>query len=167
MKKVLLSLSIVALLSSAFCVTAADLKIGVVNFQHVLQSYPKVKATDEKLKKQFAPQQEKLVSMQKQLNDEINKYNRDGAIMKDADKKAIEGKIRDQANKFQTAQGEFQKKVAEARNDAMKVIEQDIADIVNVVAKNQHFNLILAKATVGYNDPEFDVTDQVIKKLKK
>lgn len=167
MKKVLISISMLALLSSAFCVSAADLKIGVVNFQQVLQSYPKVKATDEKLKKQFAPRQEKLVAMQKHLNDEINKYNRDGAIMKDADKKAAEGKIRDQANKLQTAQNDFQKELGEARNNAMKIIEQDIAEVVNVVAKDKHFNLILAKATVGYNDPEFDVTDLVIKKLKK
>ena len=167
MKKILLSLSIIALSSSVFCVSAADLKVGVVNFQQVLQNYPKVKATDEKLKKQFAPQQEKLVGMQKQLNDEISKYNRDGAIMKDSDKKATEGKIREQANKFQVAQGDFQKKVSEARNDAMKTIEKDISEIVNMIAKNQHFNLILAKATVAYNDSEFDLTDQVIKKLKK
>jgi outer membrane protein len=166
MKKILLSFLTLALISSVSGVFAADLKIGVVNFQQVLQNYPKVKATDEKLKKQFAPQQEKLVAMQKKLNDDINKYNRDGAIMKESDKKDAEGKIRDAANKFQTAQGDFQKQLALARNEAMKSIEQDVSGIVSKVAKEQNFDLVLAKAAVGYNKPEADITDRVIKKLK-
>jgi len=167
MKKMLLSLSMIAVLFGSSDILASDLKIGVVNFQQVLQSYPKVQATDEKLKKEFAPQQEKLVAMQKSLSEEVNKYNRDSAVMKEADKKTAEANIRDRANKYQTSQNEFQKKLTNAKNEAMKVIEQDVANAVNGVAKEQHFNLVLAKAAVGYNDAEFDITAQVIKKLKK
>jgi outer membrane protein len=173
-KKILLPslISAILFLTSASYALADDSKydlkkIGVVDFQQVLQSYHKVKEADEKLKKQFAPQQEKLVDMRKQLNNDVDKYNRDSGIMKEADKKSTEAKIRDEANKLQTAQSDFQKQLAAAKNETMKSIEQDVADIVGKVAKDLKLDLVLAKAAVGYSDSKFDITDQVVKKLKK
>lgn len=168
MKKILLTLATLILLTSGSGIFAADLKIGIVNLQQVFQNYSKAQAMEDKLKKQFSPQEEKLNTMQKQVKGDIEKYNRDSVVMKGVDKKAAANKLNDEVNKFQTAQNDLQKQVVAARNEAIKEIEKEMSDAIQTVAKEQHYNLILTKASAIYSDESLtDVTNEVIKKIKK
>jgi outer membrane protein len=146
---------------------AADFKVGVVDIQEVLQKYGKVQQAEDQLKKQFAPQQEKLASLQKQFADDMTKYNRDSAVMKDADKKAAQDKLMKQQDDLRKQQMDIEKQFVAARDDKMQAILKDVKDAVNNIAQQQKLNLILVKGSVAYNDDSLDITDQVVKALKK
>ncbi|GAH00562.1 unnamed protein product, partial [marine sediment metagenome] len=76
MKKLLSFLSICFLLTGFSTAFADDFKVGVVDVQKVLQNYSKVAQVEEKLKQQFGPEQGKLQAKNKQISEEIAKFNR-------------------------------------------------------------------------------------------
>ncbi|MCK4869912.1 MAG: OmpH family outer membrane protein [Gammaproteobacteria bacterium] len=163
MKRLLVLVAGVVLSTSVF---AANMKIGILSVQEVLHKAPQVAALQTKLKNQFKPQQVKLVAAQKQLTAEMQKLNRDSAIMKPADKKALQKKIIKGQRAFRQLQVGFQHDLTVAQNGAMKAVLNDIRSAVNKVAAKDHYNLILVKSAVAFNDSNLDITKQVISRLK-
>lgn len=163
MKKLLVLVAGIVLSASVF---AANMKIGILSVQEVLHKAPQVAALQTKLKNQFKPEQAKLVAAQKQLTADIQKLNRDSAVMKAADKKALQQKIIKEQRAFQQLQAGFQHDLTVAQNGAMKAVLNDIRGAVNKIAAKGHYNLILVKSAVAYNDSNLDITKQVISRLK-
>jgi outer membrane protein len=166
MKKILLLVLSIGLLLGFSVARADNLKVGVLDVQKVMQKSPQVSVMQAKLKKQFAPQEKKITAAQKQLKADFDKYNKDQAVMKDADKKALQKKILAEQSKLRNLQTQFQQQLIAAQRTAMQSILKDIEGAVEDVAKDQKLDLVLTKASVAYNNPDLDVTDQVIKKLK-
>lgn len=164
MKKLVLGVAAAALFAvSSF---AMALNIGVVDMQKVMQNAPQVKAMQNKLKSEFGPQEQKLQALQKQLQADVEKFEKNSSIMKDSDKKALAKKIAAEQKDLQNRQNDFRTKVLTAQNEAMQKIFGQIQKIVNGIASDQKLNLILTKTSTVYSDDDMDVTDQVIKKLK-
>lgn len=166
MKKIVLLVLSIGLLLGFSIARADNLKVGVLDVQKVMQNSPQVSAMQAKLKKQFAPQEKKITTAQKQLKADFGKYNRNKAVMKDADKKTLQKKILAEQSSLRDLQVKFQQQLIAAQRESMQSILKDIEDAVNDVAKDQKLDLVLTKASVAYNNPDLDVTDKVIKKLK-
>lgn len=165
MKKLLLALIGSGLV---FSVTgfAANLNVGVVNFQQVLASSPSVAAASKNLKKQFQPQQDKLVAQQKQLKASMDKLKKDGSVMQAQDKKNLQDQIgKQQAALYQMSQ-QYQQKVMQAQQAQMKKIIDRLDNIVTKIAHQKNLDLVLAKNTIAYAKPDLDITQDVIKAAK-
>jgi outer membrane protein len=166
MKKILLLISSTILLFSVSIVFAADLKVGVLDVEKVLQSIPQVKKMQTQLKERFTPQQKQITKLQDQLKVDFDKFNREHDVMKDKDKKAMQNSILAQQEKLHNLQINFQQQLMEAQKKAMQSILNDIERAVDGIAADQKLNIVLTKANVAYNDSNMDITDQVIKVLK-
>ena len=149
------------------CAQAAELKVAVVNVQKVLSTSQQVKDLQEKLKQQFGPKEDKMRDLQKSLQADLEKYNRDSAIMKDNDKQALQQKIMKQQDELRDLQSKFQQELIAAQNEGMQGIIKQIDDVVKKEAAAKHYSLVLTNASVIFNDkPVIDITDVVIKNLK-
>jgi len=151
------------------CATSAfaDVKIGVIDLNKVLASDPKVASMQGQLKKQFDPRNQEIVSMQKNMQTSIEKYNQDSSKLKADDLKKEQQKIIGDQKKLQDLQTSFQKDLMTAQNKSMQTILKRVEGIVNKIAADQKFDLILTKASTVYNNAKFEITDQVISSLKK
>jgi len=165
MKKLLL-----ALISSGlvFSLTgfAANLNVGVVDFQQVLSSSPSVAAASAKLKKQFQPQQDKLVAQQKQLQALMDKFKKDGSIMQAQDKKNLQDQIQQQQDALYQMSQRYQQQAMQAQQDQMKKVIDKLDDVVTKIAHDKNLDLVLAKNTLAYSKPDLDITQDVIKAAK-
>ena len=63
---------------------AADLKVGYVDVQKLLEEAPQAQAIAEQLKKEFQPRQDELQATQDKLKSIEDKLQRDGDVMSDA-----------------------------------------------------------------------------------
>ena len=167
MKKILLFISALAMLASVSMASAANLKVGVLDVQKVMQQIPQVTAVQKKLKKQFATQEKQITTAQKQLRADLTKFNKNRSVMKDSDKKALQKKIMSEQDALRGLQINFQQQVMAAQKKAMQSILNDVETAVNSIAKAKDLDLVLTKASIAYNDDSMDITDQVVKKLKK
>jgi outer membrane protein len=165
MKKVFILASALALTlaSAAF----ADTKIAVLDLNKVLASSPQVTDMQAQLKKQFDPRGQELVKMQKGIQSEIDQYNKNSPKMKSDELKKSQDKIIAEQKKLQEQQNTFQSDLVKAQNQSMQTILKKVEDIVNKIAADQKFDLVVTKVSTAYNDPKLEITDQVIAEIKK
>lgn len=166
MKRFLLTISTIALFvfgAAAF----ADMKIGVLDLNKVMMESPQVEAAKTKLKAKFDAREKEIIAAQKAFQSDIEKFNKESPTMKADAQKAAQQKIVDQQKKLQEAQAKFQNDLNIAQSEALKEIVKKIESIVNKMAVDKKFDLIVAKASTAYNKPELEITSEVISQMKK
>ncbi len=82
-------------------------------------------------------------------------------------KEEAQKKIIDRQKKLREMQAKLENDLNTAQSDAMKEIVKKIEGVVNKIAANKKIDLVIAKAATAYNKPELDITDEVIKEMKK
>ena len=167
MRKLLVLISGMVMLFGVQVASATDLKVGVVDLKKVLADAPQVAAMRTKLQKQFDPKNKELLALQKDMKADMDKYNKDSAVMKDQEKKTLQDKIMAQQTKLRDMQTAFQKSLLTAEDQSMQTISKLIQDVVDGLAKSQNYDLIIAKGAVAYSNSSFDVTDKIVKALKE
>lgn len=172
MKKSLLVISALAGLVTTTAVLAAEpvttgLKIGVVEVKQVLQKIPQMTAVNQELEKQFKPRQQKLDEAQNALKADLEKMNRDGAVMNESDKAQLQDKIINERANVQALASTFQQDLNNAQSRAMQKLLTDVAKVVNKIAQDQKYDLILQGESVPYSNKRLNITDQVIADLSK
>ncbi|EKE01179.1 MAG: Outer membrane protein [uncultured bacterium] len=166
MKKFLLAISMIALFT--FGITAfAETKIAVLDLNKVMMDSPQLEKAKTSLKNKFEAREKEIVAAQKVFQSDIDALNKNGPTMKPDDQKKAQQKIMDQQKKLQDMQTKFQNDLNTAQGDAMKTIVKKIEGIVNKIATDKKFDLIIAKAGTAYNKPELEITNDVIKEMKK
>jgi len=164
MKKINMLLSIIAGVGLCSAINAAAPGgIGVVDMQQILKKSTKVSAASDKLKKQFAPEQSKLVAEQNQLKEMADKLNRDGAVMQQKDKDALQAKIETEQKSLMEKSQAFQQKAYEAQQKEMQALLDNVTSVVKDVAKKNNLTLVIDKSAVVYAGDEMDITSQVAK----
>ncbi len=168
MKKLLLSVvATVALSVSAMAANAADLNVGVIDMQQIMQKSTQVAAINNGLTKQFKPRQDSLVSAKNALDAEMADLNKNGAVMSAADRTKLQDKIMTDRTNLQKQMVAFQQDLNTAQNKAMQQFVGQLNTALGSVAKGSKLDLILQKQGVPYADPSLDVTNQVIQALNK
>ncbi|CAL7961988.1 outer membrane protein [Gammaproteobacteria bacterium] len=166
MKKFLITMSVVALF--AFGTQAfADMKIGVLDLNKVMMDSPQLEIAKKALKGKFDVREKEMLAAQKAFQVDIEAFNKNSPTMKANDQKAAQQKIISQQKDLQEKQTKFQKDLSDEQNSAMKDIVKKIEGIVNNIAVSKKFDLIVAKAATAYNKPELEITDEVVKQMKK
>ena len=147
-------------------VHAADYKIGVVNAPRVLEMAPQADAARKKLEKEFATRDRDLVAAQKSLEEMEGRMAKDGAIMSETERGRLERDIVNKRRELKRNTTEFQEDVNFRRNEEMAKIQQEIADAIVQLAKEQGYDMILGTGVI-FAGEKVDVTEEVIKRLKK
>lgn len=166
MKKFFIIISSVIVLIWGVAVRAHN-AIAVLDLNKVMMGAPQLEAAKNKLKKQFEPREKELETAQKAFQADIESFNKDSATMKESDKKAKQQKIIEQQKKLQEMQSKFQNDLNVAQSNAMQEIVKTVEGIVKKIALDKKLDVVLAKAGTVYSKPELEITDDVVKQMKK
>jgi len=161
-------LPLVSLLLCGFVVSQpahAEIKIGVVNFQRLLEEAPQTKSAMQDLENEFAPRRRELVTMQNDLKGREEKMQKEGAVMAEADRQKAEKTARDEQREFSRKAGEFQDDVSARRNEELAKIQRFLVAEINTYSAAQGFDLVVGESVI-YVKPAFDITAQVLEVLK-
>ncbi|MBU0455352.1 MAG: OmpH family outer membrane protein [Pseudomonadota bacterium] len=148
-------------LGLAFTSSVFAVNIGVVDFQKILSTSPKVAASSAQLQKQFKPQQEKLVAQQKKLDALMAQLKRNDSVMKAGDKKALQDQISAQRASLMKDSQAFQQSLFKEQQGAMQNIMKQLTDVVQQVAKKNNLDIVVARNSVAFFNKNLDYTSQV------
>jgi outer membrane protein len=154
------------LMTAAFGVNAAELKVGYVNAVKVIEEAPQGEAALKKLEAEFGPRDKKLVAMQadvKKLEDALEK---NGLLMKDAERRSKELEIVGLKRDLRRATQEFREDYNLRRNEELASLQKVVFKAIVEIAKQENYDLILHEGTI-YASKRVDLTDRVLKKLGK
>lgn len=166
MNKLLKSLLVAGVFSVAANAQAAELKIGYVQVDKILQEAPQTAESGKKLEKEFGPRTAELDRLQKQIRDLETALEKDSLTMSEADRR---NKERDASNlkiEFQRKQRELREDVNLRKNEELGVLQDRINKAVTSVSEAEGYDLVVYGG-VAYANKKIDITDKVLKSLGK
>ena len=141
---------------------SADTRIGVVNFQKLLEDSPQTKTAMQALENEFAPRRRELLTMQNDLKSRDEKLQREGAVMSESDRVKAEKSLRDEQREFSRKAGEFQDDASSRRNEELGKVQRYLVGEVQSYANAQGFDLVVAGDTLLYAKGQLDITANVL-----
>jgi outer membrane protein len=140
---------------------SAEMKMGVVNFQKLLEEAPQTKTAMQALEGEFAPRRRELLTMQNDLKARDEKLQKEGAVMSEADRAKAEKTLRDQQREFSRKAGEFQDDASTRRNEEIGKVQRYLVTEIQAYAAAQGFDLVLGEG-VFYAKTPLDITANVL-----
>jgi outer membrane protein len=162
LKKVLFSLVAASLVTIALP-AAAEVKIGFVNGQKVINESPQASKAKKKLEKEFEKRDQDLQKLAKQLQAAQENLEKNAVTMSETDRRNKERDFNDLNRDFQRKQREFREDLNLRQNEEMAGIYERVNKVIKQVAEAEKYDLILQEGV--YVNPKLDITDKVIKAL--
>jgi outer membrane protein len=145
---------------------AAELKVGYVKVDKLLQEAPQTAETGRKLEKEFSPRSLELDRLQKQIKDLEATLDSDRASMSDIDRRNKERDVTNQKLEFQRKQRELREDINLRKNEELAILQDRINKAVTSVAETENYDLVVYGG-VAYASKKIDITDKVLKLLGK
>jgi outer membrane protein len=144
----------------------AEMKIGFVDTVKLLEAAPQAKSAQSKIESEFAPREKELVALQREIKKLEDDLARDSAVMSESERTKKERNILSKRRDLKRSQDEFRDDLNIRRNEVLAKLQKDMYQAVVELAKEQKFDLILSQGVV-YSSDKVDITESVLKKLKK
>jgi Skp family chaperone for outer membrane proteins len=158
-KRLLLIFALLALTTFIF----AEMKIGIINPQIVLQNSVKGKEVIERLRSLNMTKQKKYESMQKEI-ETLEKDILSPALNQDSrDKKTAD--LQNKRTEIKRFAEDAQKESMAMQQKEFESLQRELMPIIESIAKGDGLSVVLDLNTAGvtYFEPSADITDKVIK----
>ncbi|GAB6070224.1 OmpH family outer membrane protein [Thiomicrorhabdus hydrogeniphila] len=160
-------------LAFAICITLAStasfsdtgVKLGVVNVALLLEQAPQAKLATASLEKEFSPQQSELKSLAGNLEKKQADYQKNKAVMSDAQKVSKEREISMLTREIQRRRNDVQELLNLRRNEELAKLQKIVNDSIKEIGQKQGFDLILYEG-IAYTNKRIDITNDVLTHLK-
>ena len=143
---------------------AAEYKIGFVEVARILQDAPQIAAVRNKLKTEFSRRDEELLAQGKQLKSLSDQLKTDGKVMSQSEVQRLEKDIISRQRKLKNAQTAFQEDLSLRQNEEMRKIRKQIAEIIQTIAKENSFDIVLESGVVHASD-RANITGRVLERM--
>jgi len=146
--------------------SAAELKIGYVQVDKILQEAPQTAESGKKLEKEFSPRTQELERMQKQIRDQESALEKNSLTLSETERRNKERDISNLKIEFQRKQRELREDVNLRKNEELGTLQERINKAVSTVAQAEGYDLVIYSG-VAYASNKVDITDKVLKSLGK
>lgn len=159
--------SLVAAFAVAFAGAsfAADINIAVIDVQEILQKAPQIKKINDALTSKFKPRQEKILAQEEKLKADVQKLEKNNAVLSASEKSKLQEEIVNQKRDLQRLGQDYQQDLTSEQNKSMQQFFTQLKAVIDKIAQKGQYALILQKEGVPYAASKIDITQQVIKDL--
>lgn len=166
MSNILKNLILASLLTFTISAQSAELKVGYVQVDKILQEAPQTAESGKKLEKEFSPRSQELDRMAKQIKDLETALDKDGLSITEAERRSKERDVQNIKTEFQRKQRELREDINLRKNEELGSLQDRINKAVQSVAKAENYDLVMYSG-VAYAADKIDITDKVLKLLGK
>jgi outer membrane protein len=142
----------------------ADLLVGYVQVDKIMQQSPRTLAIGRKLQKEFSARNAVLERMDKQLKDQQDALEKNAATMSDNDRLAAYRNLSNQKLDLERKRREQHEDFVLRKNEELSNLQDQINKAVVSIAETEGYDLVLYDIGV-YVGKKVDITDKVIKQL--
>ena len=143
----------------------AELKIGVVNAEKILEKAPQVEQARSRLEKEFSPRDKQLVSVQRDVKSMEDRLAKEGDVMSESQRGKLERDVVAKKRDLKRSQQEFREDFNIRRNEEFDKLQRQIYQTIVQIAKEKRYDLVLGDGVI-YGSDQVDITDQVLQRLK-
>lgn len=151
--------------AAAAASTSPTLKIGVVNMERILRDAKLAQQASDRLNAEGARRQEEIDALTRRFKQRLERFEKDAPTMDEttrvAERRALAEMERDVTRRSREARDEFNQR----RNEEVMLLQGRAARIVQDIAKNEKFDLVLYE--FFFASDRVDLTARVIEELDR
>jgi outer membrane protein len=158
--------ALAGLLLAAAPATAAELKLGYVDFQRALNEVEQGKTAKATLQKDFAEKQKVLDRDKTELEKMQAEFEKQATVLSEEAKRDKAVEIQRRMNEAQGRLVGFQKELSEREREATRAIFEKMEALVREIADAEGFTVVVEKNNAGIivAPPSLDLTNELIRK---
>ncbi|AKZ66068.1 OmpH family outer membrane protein [Candidatus Palibaumannia cicadellinicola] len=164
MKKWLYAASLIFLFFTYTDTLATD-RIAVVNILSILQQSPQFALVAQQLEKEFQNSINELKLIEEDLQNQIQRLQRDGSIMKESERSELEKSVIQQRDTLSNKVKNFEKNQNFRQREERSKILSSIKDIVKNIASKEGYDVVIDTNAVAYASNTKDITADVLKQV--
>ncbi len=158
--------------TAVFCLftmgaTAADLKIGVVDFQQVVEKSEAGSKFEADLKAEGQQMEAEITKGKEELQALKEKLERESMVMSEKAKEEKQIEFNVKLSGLQKKQAQFRKDFLNKQRQGVARLRREVLEISHEIGKKDKFDLIISKDALLYMDAGVDITPQVIQVLNQ
>lgn len=161
-------LSSTLLIVAAFCfapVAAAEVKIAVVDVQRAILNSAEAQRLLEQIQNEFKDQEDEIRKIQSDAAVMLERMQKDGEVMSDAEKRKLQQQIESKNNDFVYLRQKLQRQIEERQQELFAGIDQKVQRSIEEIVLSDDYDLILPRQAVLYVGDLYDITRKVTEKL--
>ena len=164
--KTMASLLVIVCLAIGTTAAAAEGRVGVIDFQRVLDESVSGKAAQAEINKRGKEMEATLKAKSEELEAMRTQLQRDAMVMSGEMREEKEREFRIKVNDLKEIQKDFAKKARELQIRAMARIRNEVDEVAKTIGEKEGFALIIEKQESGvlFVPPAIDLTAKVIQR---
>ena len=144
----------------------AEVKIGFVQVDQILQNAPQTNASNKKLEKEFKKRTDTLKKTIKEIQTEEKNFSKNSLTLSDSEKEKLSRKLQQKKIDAQRDERELREDIDLRRREEINKLQVKVNEVIEELAKEKKYDLIVYQG-VAYASPSIDLTDEVSKALGK
>ena len=142
-------------------------KSAFINTKILLEKSPQAIAANNRLQKQFGDRDQSLRKLAQDIQKMENTYKNDSAIMSSEQKKKAEDNINQNKRRFQFEQQSLKDDLQAEQRELLKKLQISIKKVIEAYGQTHGYDFIFTDASIAYASDAVNITDDIIKELKK
>jgi outer membrane protein len=155
------------MLCSHFALAADVAKIGVIDFQKILETSAAGKAIQAELKSKNEMMAADLQKKGTEIENISKRLERESMVMSKEMREEKEREQRIKVNDFKSLQKKYRAELQKLQVELMQKLQTDLNAVTAEIGKKEGYLLIMDKRGVVYAPTSVDLTDKIIQMLNK
>ena len=165
-RKMLIGITLAMVFGIVNLAAAADVaKIGVVNFQKILEVSNKGKAAQAELKTAKDRMESDLKKKGAEIEQLRKRLEDQAAVVSKEMREEKSRDVRIKVNDFRNLQKQYSTELQTLERQLMNKMQTEVAGLVKEIGEKEGYLLIISNLGVLYAPNSIDLTDEIIKKL--
>ncbi len=146
-------------------VSAQGLKIGVVNVQLLLERAPQTKAAMDALQEEFAPRQREILAKQTELQELVERAQKDAAVMGETERRSLEKSVRDLQREVSRLDTEFREDLNLRQNEELGLLQRSLLTEVQAYAQGEGYDIVVGDGIL-FASTAANITEEVLRAIE-
>jgi outer membrane protein len=155
------------MLCSHFALAADVAKIGVIDFQKILETSAAGKAIQAELKSKNEMMAADLQKKGTEIENISKRLERESMVMSKEMREEKEREQRIKVNDFKSLQKKYRAELQKLQVELMQKLQTDLNAVTAEIGKKEGYLLIMDKRGVVYAPTSVDLTDKIIQRLNE
>lgn len=166
MKPIFKAVTLAAIMACAPLASAAQ-KTAVIFPSKIMKESPQRERITKKLESEFKDRIAELKDLEEEVNKLQVSLQRDGELMDEYKVTSLQRKIEIKAFEYKLKREGLTKDNRRRQGELQQQSWADIQDVINSVAKDAGYDLVLNGEQILYADPKLDISNLVIEEFSK
>jgi len=143
----------------------AEVKLAVVDVQSAILNSESAKKISAQISGEFTREQESIKKLQTDAAVLLERMQKDGEVMSEAEKRKVQQQIESINNDFVYERQKLQRSIEERQKELFAGIDQRVQSAINEIVLSDDYDIILPRQAALYVGDLYDITRKVTEKL--